>query len=258
MEWSWERRMATQYHLYMYRNSTVLFHFVHTSRMGIIMASPYKSVLTLWKYFFGYCTGATESGVVWKYKITWWAILSGWLHPRAAKSWGSVCSPLHSSHDVLAQTGLGGLGSSSLMLDGNRWVSFLRGFLVHTFYAALNCKNYMHLRFVRNANKHLTTVQVAQSIKAKGQKCPFRSYALKKFEWWKRRPECVFCHFAPLKFLKDWKCKSRKVILRRKGQFQAIKQWGKNMLGLRPDYAMWREMENYCRLIYFRFSLWNA
>ena len=167
-------------------------------------------------------------------------------------------SVLQSSNDVLTQTGLGGLGSSSVMLDGNRWVSFLRGFLVHTFYAALNCKNYMHLRFVRNANKHLTTVQVAQSIKAKGQKCPFRSYALKKFEWWKRRPECVFCHFAQLKFLKDWKCKSRKVILRRKGRFQAIKQWGKNILGLRPHYAMWREMENYCRLSYFRFSLWNA
>ena len=147
------------------------------------------------------------------------------------------------SRDVLTQTGLGGLASSSLMLDGNRWVSFLRGFLVHTFYVALNCKNYMHFRFVRNANKHLTTVQIAQSIKAKGQKCPFRSHALKKFEWWKRRPECVFCHFARLKFLKGWKCKSRKVILRRKGRFQAIKQWGKNMLGLRPDYAMWREIK---------------
>ena len=161
------------------------------------------------------------------------------------------CSDHMTEHD-------GGLGSSSLTLDGSRWVSFLQGFLAHTFYAALNCKNYMHLGFVRNASKHLTTVQVAQSIKAKGQNYPFRSYALKKFEWWKRRPECVFCHFARLKFLQDWKCKSRKVILRRKGRFQAIKQWGKNMLGLRPDYAMWREMENYCRLIYFRFSLWNT
>jgi len=27
----------------------------------------------------------------------------------------------------------------------------------------------MHLGFVKNANKHLTTIQVAQSIKAKGQ-----------------------------------------------------------------------------------------
>ena len=181
--------------------------------------------------------------------------ISRWSHPRAAKSWGSVCSAPFCSHHM---TGLGGLGSSSLMLDGNRWVSFLRGFLAHTFYAALNCKNYMHLRLVRNANQHLATVQVAQSIKAKGQKCPFRSYALKKFEWWKRRPKCVFCHFPRLKFLKDWKCKSRKVILRRKGRFQAIKQWGKNMSGLRPDYPMWREMEKYCRQIYFRFSLWNA
>ena len=235
MEWSWERRMATQYHLY--RNSTVLFHFVHTSRMGISMASPYKSVWILWKYLFGYWMVTPKSREV--------------LGPCLL---GSVLQ----SHDVLTQTGLGGLASSCLMLDGNRWVSFLRGFLVHTFYAALNCKNYMHFRFVRNANKHLTTVQIAQSIKAKGQKCPFRSHALKKFEWWKRRPECVFCHFARLKFLKGWKCKSQKVILRRKGRFQAIKQWGKNMLGLRPDYAMWREMENYCRLIYFRFSLWNA
>ena len=109
MEWIWERRMAT----HLYRNSTVLFHFVHTSRMGTSMGSPYKSLLILWKYFFEYCTGATESDVVWKYKITWWAILGGWSHPRAAKSWGSVCSALFcsSSHDVLTQTGLGALGT---------------------------------------------------------------------------------------------------------------------------------------------------
>ena len=200
MEWSWERRMATQYHLY--RNSTVLFHFVHTSRMGIIMASPYKSVLTLWKYFFGYCTGATESGVVWKYKITWWTILSGWSHPRAAKSWGSVCSALHSSHDVLAQTGLGGLGSSSLMSDGNRWVSLLRGFLVHTFYAALNCKNYIHLRFVRNANKHLTTVQVDQ-----GERTEVPISFLRFEEIWMVEKDTWVCFlsFCPIKVLKGLK-----------------------------------------------------
>ena len=50
-------------------------------------------------------------------------------------------------------------------------------------------------------------------------------WMVKKATW------VCFCHFARFKFLKDWKCKSRKVILRRKGRFQAIKQWGKNMLG---------------------------
>lgn len=111
-------------------------------------------------------------------------------------------SVLQSSHDFLTQTGVEGLGSSSLMSDGERWVSFLRGFLVHTFYAVLNCKNYIHLRFVRNANKHLTTVQVDQ-----GERTEVPISFLRFEEIWmvKKDTWVCFLSFCPIKVLKGLK-----------------------------------------------------
>ena len=78
------------------------------------------------------------------------------------------------------------------MVDGRGEFLFLRGFLVHIFHAALNCKNNMYLRFVKNASKHLITIQVDQGRMAKGQMWPFEGMVEKV-------SRMCFLSFCPIK-----------------------------------------------------------
>lgn len=147
-----------------------------------------------------FCTHQLSCNIARSYWITWPCgmkvqnklmsdkllfFLSGW--PRGPGAvFARVCSAVI-LHDVLLNP-----NETWRMVDGKRWVPILRSFLVHIFHVALNCKNNMHLRFVKNANKHLITIQVDQGRMAKGQMWPFEGMM-------KKVSRMCFLSFCPIK-----------------------------------------------------------